>query len=246
MTDEQPGNDRGVEPAAMHVTGSTRPLAASEADLDAAQETGASESYDLSRLPREERDLMLRARAGDIEAAKSLLTRHRDALYAIAWGYLLDREEALDAVQESLAKALAHIRGYDPRRPVSAWLARITRNTCLDRLRRLSHRRHASLEERREAGLPDPRSARPSPESDVLRYELREHLRAAVATLRPIEQEVIILRDVLEWTYEEIEKYLGLTHGTVASLIHRARARLRDQLSPYVRRTSREDDTHGS
>jgi RNA polymerase sigma-70 factor (ECF subfamily) len=184
--------------------------------------------------PLDEGRAVARARAGDLEAARQLLARHREPLFAIAWGYLSNREEALDAVQEGLSKALQNIHRYDPERPLGAWLARITRNVCLDRLRRLKHRRHQSLEDRREAGLPDPRDARRSPEDEMLRHELRVKLRTAIATLRPIEQEVIVLRDVLEWTYSEIEHYLDLGHGTVASLIHRGRARLRKQLTPYV------------
>jgi len=182
----------------------------------------------------EERALVLRARRGDVAAIRTLLSAHRDALYALAFGYLRNREEALDAVQEALTKALMHIGRYDHRRPLSAWLTRITRNTCLDRLRRLSHRRHASLEERREAGLPDPAAAAAGPEARLLQRELRARLLEAIDELRPIEREVIVLRDVLDWPYAEIERFLDLGHGTVASLIHRARARLRRRLEPYL------------
>ena len=68
----------------------------------------------------------------------------------------------------------------------------------------------------------------------MLRGELRVKLREAIATLRPLEQEVIILRDVMEWPYAQIERYLDLGHGTVASLIHRGRARLRKELESYL------------
>lgn len=183
---------------------------------------------------QQERALLVRAQKGDIGAVKELLTMHRDPLFAIAWGYLGHREEALDAVQEAVSKALANIKRYDPTRPLSAWLSRITRNVCLDRLRRLSYRRHDSIERRREDGAPDPRAASPSPEAEMLRGELRHKLREAIATLRPLEQEVIILRDVMEWPYAQIERYLDLGHGTVASLIHRGRARLRKELESYL------------
>jgi RNA polymerase sigma-70 factor (ECF subfamily) len=188
--------------------------------------------------PERDHPVMRRARAGDLAAVRALLDEHRQALFAIAWGYLGDREEAMDAVQESLTKALRHIRRYDATRPLSAWLARITRNVCLDRLRRLAFRRHDSLDARREAGAPDPRSAGPSPEARLLHGELRAHLRRAIAELRPIEQEVIILRDVLDWPYARIERFLDLGHGTVASLIHRARGRLRTALAPYLAHTA--------
>ncbi len=178
--------------------------------------------------------LLRRARQGDREAVLELLDRHREALLAIAWTYLADRDEALDACQEALARAVAHANRYDPSRPLGAWLARIVRNVCLDRLRRLRFRRHASLDERREAGLPDPRAARGNPEREVLRGELGAALRAALAELRPEEREAIVLRDVLGWPYRRIEETLGLGHGTVASLIHRGRRRLRERLRPFL------------
>ena len=181
-----------------------------------------------------EAELLRRVRRGDRDALLQLLAAHRETLLAIAWSYLADREEALDACQEALARAVAHAGRFDPARPVGAWLARIVRNVCLDRLRRLRHRRHASLEERREAGLPDPGAASGNPERELLRGELGRALRAALAELRPEEREAIVMRDVLGWPYRRIEETLGLAHGTVASLIHRGRRRLRDRLRPWL------------
>ena len=178
--------------------------------------------------------LLRRASRGEVEAVQEMLARHRDGLFGIAWGYLGDREEALDACQEALSKALAHAHRFDPRQPLSAWLNRILRNCCLDRLRRLKFRRHASLDHAREEYGLEPASNRPGPEEQMLRGELRSQLRAALANLREEEREVIILRDVLDWPYAKIEAFLDLPHGTLASLIHRARHRLRRQIDGYL------------
>ncbi len=178
--------------------------------------------------------LLERARRGDLDAVRDILAEHREGLFAIAWSYLRDREEALDACQEALAKALASAGRFDPRQSMSAWLSKIVRNVCLDRLRRLKFRRHASLDHRHELGLPDPAGYGPSPEQTLLGHELQDRLREAMRTLRPEEREVLYLRDGLEWPYARIESFLGLSHGTVASLIHRARARLRDQMVSYL------------
>lgn len=199
---------------------------------DATAMTGDLPATGAAALPEDA--LLLRARRGDQGAVLELLARHRETLLAIAWTYLPDREEALDACQEALARAVAHAHRYDPSRPLGAWLARIVRNVCLDRLRRLRFRRHASLEERREAGLPEPRATRGNPEREVLRGELGRALREALADLRPEEREAIVLRDVLGWPYRRIEETLGLGHGTVASLIHRGRRRLRERLRPFL------------
>ena len=201
---------------------------AAEAVLD------PSHAHADSRQPGAAQILLERARRGDLDAVREMLALHREGLFGIAWGYLGDRDEALDACQEALRKALANVSRYDPHQPLSAWLARILRNCCLDRLRRLKLRRHASIEQRREAGAPEPRSFRPDPESRLLQGELHEQLRQAIAELRDEEREAIILRDVLDWPYARIEAFLDISHGTLASMIHRARARLRHQLERYL------------
>lgn len=187
-----------------------------------------------ARQPDAAQLLLERARRGDLDAVRTMLAQHREGLFGIAWGYLGNRDEALDACQEALRKALANVERYDPHQPLSAWLTRILRNCCLDRLRRLKLRRHASLEQRREVGAPEPRSFRPDPESRLLQGELHDQLRHAIGQLRDEEREVIILRDVLDWPYARIEAFLDIGHGTLASMIHRARARLRGQLEDYL------------
>lgn len=231
MSDAQQDGGRRVDGAEMDQAIRIEPARAAP---PAGAESGIEET---------ERQLVERARRGDVAAVRTLLSAHREALFALAFGYLRNREEALDAVQDAMAKALLNIRRYDPRRPLSAWLARITRNTCLDRLRRLSHRRHASLEERREAGLADPAATGAGPEALLLQRELRARLYEAIDELRPVEREVIVLRDVLDWPYADIERFLDLGHGTVASLIHRARARLRRRLEPYLACRGRSTET---
>ena len=199
--------------------------------MTTAGQLAESPSPDVAGAPS---TLLDRARVGDLEAVKQILAEHREGLFAIAWSYLRNREEALDACQEALAKGLASASRFDSSQSMSAWLSKIVRNVCLDRLRRLKFRSHASLDQRQEIGLPDPAGYGSSPEQTLLGNELRERLKVAMRTLRPEEREVLYLRDGLEWPYARIEKFLGLSHGTVASLIHRARARIRDQMSGYL------------
>ncbi len=196
-----------------------------------------SSSQDTPASQSQGQELLARARKGDLEAVREMLAEHRDGLFGIAWGYLANREDALDACQEAITKALAAIRRYDPNQPLGAWLARILRNVCLDRLRRGKIRRHASLEERRDVGAPEPRSPRQGPEAALINSELRDAMRCAIDELREEEREAIILRDVLDWPYARIEGFLGVSHGTLASMIHRARGRLRERLKHFVTAT---------
>src|SRR5689334_19014595 len=72
---------------------------------------------------------------GDVESLAGILERYRSSLYAAAIGILKNREEALDAVQETSVIALVRIGSLRDPSVVGAWLHAILRNVCLMRLR---------------------------------------------------------------------------------------------------------------
>src|SRR5262245_26385924 len=78
------------------------------------------------------------ARAGDVEAMAGLFERYRASLYASAMSMLRNREDALDAVQETCVIALARLASVRDPAAVGGWLHTVLRNTCRMRLRRAS------------------------------------------------------------------------------------------------------------
>ena len=84
-------------------------------------------------------ELAALARAGEVEALGMLLERYRPSLYAAAIQLLRDRDDALDAVQETCVVALARLGVLRDPQAVGGWLHTVLRNTCLMRLRS-SHR----------------------------------------------------------------------------------------------------------
>src|ERR1700739_3983540 len=77
-----------------------------------------------------------RAVARDAEAFRTIMQRHNRRLYRIARGVLRDSAEAEDAVQEAYVSAFPHLASYRGESSLAAWLARITMNEALGRLRR--------------------------------------------------------------------------------------------------------------
>src|SRR4051794_40098689 len=124
--------------------------------------------------------------------------------------------DAEDLAQDALAQAFSTLSrmGQAPPNP-RAWLFRVASNLWIDRARR--ERRHLGLERTAEPNLPvsDPQST-------------REAASTLVAQLAPQERAAVVLKDVFEWTLEEIAEALTTTVGAVKTAIHRGRSKLEE------------------
>ncbi|MCS7286384.1 MAG: sigma-70 family RNA polymerase sigma factor [Anaerolineae bacterium] len=178
----------------------------------------------------EEKELIERARRGDLEAFNSLVIAYQNVAYSTAFRILGNHHDASDAVQEALIKAfkgLFKFKGGSFR----VWLLRIVTNTCRDLLR-ASKRRPATplypqgIEPDRAALLSDV----DNPENYAERQELARLIQEAIDQLPFDQKAVIILSDLEGFDYWEISEVLGIPLGTVKSRLSRARARVRDYL----------------
>lgn len=177
-----------------------------------------------------ESELITRARGGEAEAREELAGRCRRSAYLFALQLVGDSEEAKDLAQETVIRLLGALPRFRPERPLRPWLLTIVRNLVRDRWRRLKVRRAESL----DAPAPDlsRHLADPSadPERDVRRDEVRRAVWAGLSKLPNDQREILVLRDFHDLSYAEAAKVLGVPLGTVMSRLHRARARLRQQL----------------
>ena len=168
--------------------------------------------------------LLARCRQGDDLAWEALVRRYQGRVYAVAYHFMRDREEARDAAQEVFIKiyrGLGSMREGDRFLP---WMLRLARNCCVDRLRRLKVRTPAVEVPVEEA--PQIVTAEPSPEDSSLADARHGLLYRAIARLGEKNREMILLREIQELKLEEIAEMLGLPLGTVKSRSHRARLEL--------------------
>jgi RNA polymerase sigma-70 factor (ECF subfamily) len=177
--------------------------------------------------------LMEAVRENRAGAFETFVARFQRRLYRLAWGYLRQHDDALDAVQETMVKIYLARASYRPTSHPFTWASRILANHCLDHLRRRKARPSESLEAAQEARPGSDLTAgdpRDTPERRHLEAEFRRRVQDAVALLPESQREVFVLRHFEDMTLEEIAVARGCALGTVKSSLHRAAAAVRDRL----------------
>jgi len=147
---------------------------------------------------------------------------YQDQAWTLARYLLKDPAEAEDACQEAFVKLWHNQERIDPDK-IRPWLMRVTRNLCLDRLRR----RHPT-EEWQEWQQPDDAHG---PMQDLQQHELGEWLKHSINGLTEPYRSLVVLRDVQQHSYEEVANVLELSLTQVKVYLHRARKQLREQLA---------------
>jgi RNA polymerase sigma-70 factor, ECF subfamily len=184
------------------------------------------------------------ARGGDRLAFTALVEPHRRELHVHCYRMLGSFSEAEDMVQEAFLRAWRRRETFEGRSTFRAWLYRIATNVCLDHLER-HPRQPAPVVAGRSQGevpwlqpFPDrllDQAAPAAAEPDavvVARETIELAFLAAVQHLPPRQRAVLMLRDVLGWSAAEGAAVLGTSVPAVNSALQRARATLREHLSP--------------
>ena len=168
--------------------------------------------------------LMARAAERDSAAFRSLVERHGERPYRIAWRMLGDQSEAEDIGQEALLRLWDQAGKWQAGQAgVSPWLARVATNLCLDRLRR---RRFASDEE-----VPERADATPLADAQIEAEQRRRMAASAVQGLPERQRAAIILTYYEEFSNQMAADTLDLNIKAFESLLLRARAVLREALA---------------
>ena len=160
---------------------------------------------------------------------EELAQRYERELYLTCYGILGHREDAADALQETMLRAWRGFHGFRGEAQWHTWFHRIAVNTSIDILRK--RRPDASLNAMTEEDGFDPPDARVSVSGELEASERKRALREAIAQLDEKDRAMIVLRDVRGMSYEELASVLRLPLGTVKSRLKRAREKLMKLLS---------------
>lgn len=172
-------------------------------------------------------DLVTWSNTGEYHAFEELVRRYRNDVYALAYHFVRNREEAWDISQEVFIKAHRALRRFRGESSFKTWLMRITSNQCKDFFKK---RRLATVPfddvVREEHVVGSDEGPRRALESN----ELGEAILAAMQTLSAKHRTAIVLREFEGLSYEEMAEVMGCSQGTVMSRLHHARKNLQQEL----------------
>ena len=182
-----------------------------------------------------------RCRRGETEAFSVLVGRHQKKMLNIAFRMIGDYDEACDVLQEAFLSAYRAIGKFRGDARFSTWLCGIVLNHSR------SHMAQKLARSRRESGsLDDPVKSKDggflkepcSQEGSIVerleKRELEAKVQECIGFLDGEQREVLVLRDIQGFSYEEIGDLLKLPEGTVKSRLFRARNTLKDLLSRVI------------
>lgn len=170
-----------------------------------------------------DRELAVRAAAGDAAAFGTLLERHYDRIYRLAWRLVGSRDDAEDVAQDVCVKLATAIRGWRGEAELSSWIWRIAWNAATDMLRARQRTRATDPSEMAslaEAPIPV------TPEDRVEGQELWQAVRA----LPPQQRDAVLLVYGEDMSHGEAAAVLGCSEKTVSWHLHAARKRLKTML----------------
>lgn len=183
-----------------------------------------------------EANLIERLIARDERAFNELVTAYGRRVSALVLRMLGNRAEAEDLTQEVFVQVFKAIGTFRGESKLSTWIYRIAVNLCKNRSKYLRVR-HSNEQDELEAvaervDLGDARKANVAhierPDEAMAGRQVEKIVQDAILKIEPAFRECLILRDVEELSYEEIEQITGLAAGTVKSRIFRARAQLKE------------------
>ena len=186
-----------------------------------------------------DRDVVLDVRQGHRDAFGRLVRAYQGRLFGLVMMMVRDRAGAEEVTQDAFVRAFTHLGHYDERRPFYPWLAsiavRLAQNWLVSRGRTV-RREGTALESAPEPG------ADPSALAGLVATERRRELWSAVASLSSGERTAVMLFYRDELAVGDVARALGVTTGTIKTLLFRARRHLRERLgaaSSFIEDVSR-------
>src|SRR5512146_435987 len=169
-------------------------------------------------------ELVLLAKAGDAEAFGHLYETYLDRIYRYIYFRVTDEQTAEDLISQVFSKAWENLDRYQPNgRPFIAWLYTIAHNSVIDHYR--TRKDTVPIENTLSLA-----SDSPSPDEQVELHFEADHLRNALQTLTPEQQQEVVLKFIAGMTTDEIAAQLQKSAGAIRALQMRALQALSKQM----------------
>ena len=175
-----------------------------------------------------EASLLTAAKNGETAALDTLYRTHAAKLFRTVHRITRNREDAEDAVQDSLLRAFLHLESFDGRSTFSTWLTRIGVNSALMILRKKRNSHEISAHgPSADATLWEVPDSAPNPEIWCAGRELERFLRDAIAGLRPRLRQTLEFYTLQDHSLRETATQMGISATAAKARFFHAKAALR-------------------
>lgn len=195
----------------------------------------------MESSPKIQKEVIENCKAGDERAFSEIVLTYQKKVFNIAFRMLGNREEAKELSQEVFLSVLESIKDLREEIKFEPWLTQITLNHCRNRWKYLKRRHYFKTDSlndpiETEDGEMERQVYDPSgnPETLFEKKMIRQFVQRGLLKLKEDQREMIVLRDLQGYSYEEIGRLLSLPEGTIKSRLHRARMDLKGILERFV------------
>jgi len=189
----------------------------------------------------EDFDAVAECRKGDVNAFQPLVEKYQKKMLNLAYRMTGDYEEACEIVQESFLSAYRAIKKFRGEARFATWLCGITINHAKNRMKQIQFRSHheiLSLDDPVETEdgrlTHDPPSEEVSVVEQLEKKDIQAKVQQCINALEAEHREVLVLRDIQGFSYEEIRDILKIPDGTVKSRLFRARDSMKHCLKTVI------------
>ena len=187
--------------------------------------------------PKQEEKLIRLLKQRDERAFRKMVKLYQNKVYNLVYRMLGDQGEAEDLAQDVFVTVFKSIDGFRGDAKLSTWLYRIATNHAKNRIKYLARRKTKKsdpIDDLIESPSMQPIGERIArPDRVVMGKELEQTLQRAIASLEEEHRTLIVLREIENLSYAEIQEITGLAVGTVKSRLHRARLQLKKVIDAY-------------
>ncbi len=185
--------------------------------------------------------LVLSSQEGNLDAFEQLVVKHQKKMLNVAFRLINDYDEACEVVQDTFISAYKSIKNFRGEAKFTTWLTSITVNLSKNRIKHMKSRLGRvtfSLDEPLLANggqfAIDLPSKEPSALDKLEKRDIQNKVQSCIQALKPEFREVLILRDMQDFSYEDIGSILKVREGTVKSRLFRAREMVKDCLKRVI------------
>ena len=189
----------------------------------------------------EDYNLVSLCKKGNVDAFEVLVRKHQKRMLNIAYRMTGNYEDACEIIQDAFVSAYKGIKDFEEKSRFSTWLYTIVLNLSRNRLKQLKIQSYREEFSFNDPVITDDSQINKEPasgETTILerleRRDVQQKVQGCINSLDSEFREVLILRDIHGFSYDEISNMLKIPEGTVKSRLFRARDVLRDCLKRVI------------